>query len=180
MNCKMTLFVYPATTTTHLSQGVAVRHSNTHSHTHTATHTCISLCAHLLNSSFQVSFSDMLFVLVVVFPQLGLCLLLRHSPESCCVCAISFSHTHTRTHTNTQQSGQSNKPYSLLHYCAYTAYSPDLPPYLSLHPVLRAETLLGCAALLRLAIYLPRLIVGKLINNFVKFQGKNNRNNKKK
>jgi len=76
MNCKMTLFVYPASTTTTNPVAPAFRHRSL-GHTHTlATHTPSNtqhsgishgrpvppLCAHLLNSSFQVSFSDMLFV----------------------------------------------------------------------------------------------------------------------
>jgi len=75
MNCKMTLFVYPATSTTTTNPvAPAIALWGTHTHTNTPSNTqlsCIShgrpvpappRCAHLLNSSFQVSFSDMLFV----------------------------------------------------------------------------------------------------------------------
>lgn len=167
----MTLFVYPATTT-HLSQRAAVRHSNTHTNTHTRTHTCISLCAHLLNSSFQVSFSDMLFVVCsrccrCSFPQLCSCLL-PHSPVAC-VPFLFRTHTHTHTHTKVDTATSPTAYFIIVHtrrtrpICPLES-APSCATYCAPWWVFFC-----CVPVLQcLAIYLPRL-AGKLINNFVKF-----------
>lgn len=126
MNCKMTLFVYTGTTTTTTTTTATTTTTTTMTmKTHTlawgagspAAHTniywqgcvpvcvcvCISLCAHLLNSSFQVSFSDMLLVVCLCSRCCSCWLVGSCASSSCCVYAISFSQPHNSGHSITLQ-----------------------------------------------------------------------------
>lgn len=107
MNCKMTLFVYTGTTTTTtttttatttttmktqpLVWGVAVQ-QHTNIYWQGCVSVCIPLCAHLLNSSFQVSFSDMLLVVCLFACALVVAVLSSQGRFLCIIVLLRVRH----------------------------------------------------------------------------------------